>query len=126
MYKISVQKRFSASHIIRDYPGECGRLHGHNWNVKVVVKTKNLDKFGMAIDFKELSKILNEIVDKLDHYHLNEIPPFDKMQPTAENLAKFFYDELKLKLSEYKGNEIEIDFVEIWETEKYSAIYEEK
>ncbi|MCS7229595.1 MAG: 6-carboxytetrahydropterin synthase QueD [Candidatus Kryptonium sp.] len=123
MYKISVQKKFSASHIIRDYPGECGRLHGHNWNVKVVVKTKELNNFGMAIDFKELAKILNEIVDKLDHYHLNDIPPFDKIQPTAENLAKFFYDELKVKLGKY--NNLEIDLVEIWETEKYTAIYQE-
>jgi len=123
MFKISVQKKFSASHIIRDYPGECGRLHGHNWNVKVVVKTKELDNFGMAIDFKELSKILKEIIDKLDHYHLNDIPPFDKIQPTAENIAKFFYDEIKQKISDRKN--LEIDFVEIWETEKYSAIYEE-
>ncbi len=123
MFKISVQKKFSASHIIKNYPGECGRLHGHNWNVKVVVKSENLDDFGMAIDFKELSKILNEIVDKLDHYHLNDIPPFDKIQPTAENLAKFFYDELKQKISDRKN--LEIDFVEIWETEKYSAIYQE-
>jgi 6-pyruvoyltetrahydropterin/6-carboxytetrahydropterin synthase len=123
MFKISVQKKFSASHIIRDYPGECGRLHGHNWNVKVVVKTKELDNFGMAIDFKELSKILKEIIDKLDHYHLNDIPPFDKIQPTAENIAKFFYDEIKQKISDRKN--LEIDFVEVWETEKYSAIYEE-
>ncbi len=123
MFKISVQKKFSASHIIRDYPGECGRLHGHNWNVKVVVKAKELDNFGMAIDFKDLSKILKEIVDKLDHYHLNDIPPFDKIQPTAENIAKFFYDEIKQKISDRKN--LEIDFVEVWETEKYSAIYEE-
>lgn len=123
MFKISVQKKFSASHIIRDYPGECGRLHGHNWNVKVVVKTKELDNFGMAIDFKELSKILKEIIDKLDHYHLNDIPPFDKIQPTAENIAKFFYDEIKQKIADRKN--LEIDFVEVWETEKYSAIYEE-
>ncbi|CUS92528.1 6-pyruvoyltetrahydropterin/6-carboxytetrahydropterin synthase, partial [Candidatus Kryptonium thompsonii] len=95
MYKISAQKRFSASHIIKDYPGECGRLHGHNWNVKVTVKAKELNDFGMAIDFKELSQILNEVIEKLDHYHLNDIPPFNEIQPTAENLAKFFYDELK-------------------------------
>jgi 6-pyruvoyltetrahydropterin/6-carboxytetrahydropterin synthase len=123
MYKISAQKRFSASHIIKDYPGECGRLHGHNWNVKVTVKAKELNDFGMAIDFKELSKILNEVIEKLDHYHLNDIPPFNEIQPTAENLAKFFYDELKSKLAQYKN--VEIDSVEIWETEKYSAIYQE-
>ncbi len=123
MYKISVQKRFSASHIIKDYPGECGRLHGHNWNVKVIVKSKELNDFGMAIDFKELSQILNEVIEKLDHYHLNDIPPFNEIQPTAENLAKFFYDELKSKLAQYKN--VEIDSVEIWETEKYSAIYQE-
>ncbi|MFN3134525.1 MAG: 6-carboxytetrahydropterin synthase QueD [Candidatus Kryptonium sp.] len=123
MYKISVQKKFSASHIIKNYPSECGRLHGHNWNVKVIVKAKELNDFGMAIDFKELSKILNDVIEKLDHYHLNDIPPFNEIQPTAENLAKFFYDELKLKLAQYKN--IEIDSVEIWETEKYSAIYQE-
>lgn len=123
MYKISAQKRFSASHIIKDYPGECGRLHGHNWNVKVTVKAKELNNFGMAIDFKELSKILNEVIEKLDHYHLNDIPPFNEIQPTAENLAKFFYGELKSKLAQYKN--VEIDSVEIWETEKYSAIYQE-
>ncbi len=123
MYKISVQKKFSASHIIKDYPGECGRLHGHNWNVKVTVKAKELDNFGMAIDFKKLSQILNEVIKKLDHYHLNDIPPFTQIQPTAENLARFFYEEIKSKLTEYKN--IEIDSVEIWETEKYSAIYQE-
>jgi 6-pyruvoyltetrahydropterin/6-carboxytetrahydropterin synthase len=123
MFKITVQKSFSASHIIRDYPGECGRLHGHNWKVKVVVKTEKLDRYGMAIDFKEISEILNDIIEKVDHYHLNDIPPFDKEQPTAENIAKFFYDEMKRRLSEREG--IEVDFVEIWETEKYSAIYQE-
>lgn len=121
MFKISVQRNFSASHIIRDYPGECGRLHGHNWNVRVTVKRDKLDEFGMAIDFKKLSDILKEIIQKLDHYHLNDIPPFDKVQPTAENIAKYFYDEVKKRLP----SELEVESVEIWETEKYLAIYKE-
>ena len=75
-------------------------------------------RINVAVNIKRI-----EVIEKLDHYHLNDIPPFNEIQPTAENLAKFFYDELKSKLAQYKN--VEIDSVEIWETEKYSAIYQE-
>ena len=96
MYKVSTTQHFDAAHFLRGYPGPCQRLHGHRFLVEVIVSGEELNKLGMLIDFKTIKDVLKtHILSKFDHYCLNEIVPFDKVNPTAENLAKYIYDQLK-------------------------------
>lgn len=100
MYKVEVSDRISCAHSLLGYDGECARLHGHNFEIAVVLKAEDLDSFGMVADFKEIKKRLKEILSKFDHQNLNDIPPFDKILPTSENIASFLYKELKSFLPE--------------------------
>ena len=97
MYRTFVEMHFTAAHQLVGYPGHCGRLHGHTWKVRVEVETDRVDSMGLSIDFKELMRIVHIPTDRLDHFHINEIPPFDKENPTAENLARYIYGEVKKK-----------------------------
>lgn len=122
MYKISATTKFAAAHSLRGYEGACEKLHGHNWSVKAILGTDELDEVGIAYDFKLLKKDLNEIVDLYDHEFLNEIPPFDKqLNPTSENLAKYIFEQLAKKLPDH----IRVISIEVGESDKYKAIYEE-
>jgi queuosine biosynthesis protein QueD len=86
MFVLKIVTDFGAAHSLRDYPGDCARLHGHNWGVEVSVEAQELDASGIAIDFREIKKQTKAIVKRLDHQYLNEIPPFDILNPTAEYL----------------------------------------
>ena len=121
MYRIDFKTQFSAAHQIRRYPGDCGDLHGHNFKVKVSLKTNELDKLGIGFDFRELKKLTNEIVDKLDHQNLNNLPQFKELNPTSENIARYIYHEIKAKFK----LPIELDFVQVWEGDSCSASYSE-
>ena len=95
MYELKVKAAFEAAHRIAGYPGKCDRLHGHNWQVEVSVNGTELDRLGMLVDFKEVKGLLKDILGKLDHYYLNELPPFSQgLNPTAENIAKYIYEEM--------------------------------
>ena len=121
MYKISVTTKFAAAHRLRNYEGPCENLHGHNWVINAVVGTEKLDEIGIAYDFKKLKIDLNQISDRFDHQFLNEVSPFDELNPTSENVAKFIFDSLTKKLPAH----IRVISVEVGESEKYKAIYEE-
>ena len=122
MFELSIQTHFSAAHTLRGYPGDCARLHGHNWKILVTVVTGQLDQLGMGIDFKILKTYVEDIIDPLDHQDLNTVEPFDRVNPTAEHLAKHIYDQLKTRL---QSQNVHIRSVQIWESEKYSALYRE-
>lgn len=121
MYELTVIVEFEAAHRIVDYPGKCNRLHGHNWSVEVNVIGNKLNELGMLIDFKELKKEVNEIIEGLDHYYLNEIDAFKVINPTAENLAKYLYDELGKSLL-FSGD-IRVKSIKIWESPKSAVCY---
>jgi 6-pyruvoyltetrahydropterin/6-carboxytetrahydropterin synthase len=121
MYTLSVEKVISSAHQLRDYDGPCARIHGHNWKVKVDVQSEKIDESGIVIDFTELDKHLLEVIGPFDHQLINVVPPFDKINPTAENLVKFIYQELKIKLSQ----KVSLVKVSIWETDEYMVSYEE-
>ena len=94
MYELILKTHFAAAHRLREYDGDCERLHGHNWGIDVRVRTETLDDLGMVADFREVRRLVHEIIDKLDHHFLNDIPPFDKLNPTTENIARFIFDGL--------------------------------
>ena len=104
-YKLSVFKHFSSAHALRGYKGKCENLHGHNWVVVVYCKSKELNDNGMVTDFAIIKKMISE---KFDHQYFNNIPPFDKINPTAENMAREFCNMIpncyKVSVQESEGN----------------------
>jgi 6-pyruvoyltetrahydropterin/6-carboxytetrahydropterin synthase len=116
-YKVSVIKGFSAAHALRDYKGKCERLHGHNWKVKLTLKSGKLDKTGMAMDFTDVKSMLGGVLLKFDHCFLNETVPFDKINPTAENIAQVILKNITGQLPK----NVKIYEVEVWESDTSSA-----
>jgi 6-pyruvoyltetrahydropterin/6-carboxytetrahydropterin synthase len=123
LYTLKVVSDFAAAHSLRHYPGDCNRLHGHNWKVEVEVRAHELDKLGMAIDFKSVRQLTKKVTDELDHGFLNEIPPFDTLNPTAENIAAHIYRRLGEEINEPR---VQVHAVTIWETERACVRYTEE
>ena len=120
MYEITVEKHFDAAHYLREYRGKCEEMHGHRYRVVVKVKAEKLNDIGLAYDFTDLKRYLKEIIDRLDHTCLNDIPPFDKVNPSAENIAASIYDELKEKL---KTEPVSLVSVAAWESPEQGVTY---
>ncbi len=119
MFELVVETDFSAAHNLREYKGQCEKLHGHNWKVQVVLKAEKLDKLGMVMDFREVKSVIGEIMNKFDHTYLNELADFKVLNPTTENLSKILYDELKNTLP--RG--VKVSRVTTWESERCGATY---
>ncbi|MBI5343691.1 MAG: 6-carboxytetrahydropterin synthase QueD [Deltaproteobacteria bacterium] len=98
LYSLTVRSSFAAAHLLREYEGNCERLHGHNWRVEATVESEELDPRGMALDFREMKSALNDILSRLDHKYLNEIPPFDGQNPSSENIARYLFVEMEGKI----------------------------
>ena len=122
MFVLKIVTDFASAHSLRDYPGDCARLHGHNWQVEVSVCSQILDDSGIAIDFREIKKQTKLVVKRLDHQYLNEIKPFDVLNPTAENIAKYFFDEIALLIT---NKDVKVKEVMIWETPRSAVTYSE-
>jgi 6-pyruvoyltetrahydropterin/6-carboxytetrahydropterin synthase len=122
MYELTVETGFSAAHNLRGYEGVCERVHGHNWKVEVSVEVEKLSAIDLGIDFKVLTAEAEKVVESLDHRYLNEVPPFDKINTTAENIALYIHAELSKVLND--GN-VRVKKVRVWESEKNSAAYHE-
>ncbi|MDR1928846.1 MAG: 6-carboxytetrahydropterin synthase QueD [Endomicrobium sp.] len=117
-YKLSVVGYFSAAHCLKNYKGKCESLHGHNWKVKLSFLGTKLDNVGMLIDFSDAKKHMYKIITCFDHKFLNETKPFDKINPTVENIASFIFEQLKKNIT---LEHIKIYKVEVWEN-KYSSV----
>jgi len=122
-YRTKIVTEFAAAHLLRGYPGICSRLHGHNWKVDVVVVATELDEIGMGMDFRDIKAATNELIGALDHRNLNDIPPFDEINPTAENVSAYIYKGLSDKLD---NERVHIDSVTIWETDRACVTYSEE
>ena len=122
MFVLKIVTDFASAHSLRDYPGDCARLHGHNWQVEVSVCSQVLDDSGIAIDFRDIKKQTKLVVKRLDHQYLNEIKPFDVLNPTAENIAKYFFDEIALLIT---NKDVKVKEVMIWETPRSAVTYSE-
>ena len=123
MFVLKIVTDFASAHSLRNYPGDCARLHGHNWQVEVSVCSEVLDDNGIAIDFREIKKQTKLVIKRLDHQYLNEIKPFDVLNPTAENIAKYFFEEVGLLIN---SNNVKVKEVLIWETPRSSVTYSEQ
>ena len=121
MYRLKTSAAFEAAHRIVDYPGKCNRLHGHNWTTEVEITGDTLDELGMLADFRLVKQKLTAVLDKLDHRYLNELPTFAAQNPTAENLAKFIFDELSAENFLREG--VKIAAVSVWESPKSCITY---
>jgi len=120
MYEISVEKHFDAAHFLRGYKGKCEALHGHRFQVVAKVRASGVDDIGLAYDFAELKQHLDGILSRFDHTCLNDMPPFDTINPSSENIASTIYDELQRKLATAP---LSIPCVEVWESPQTGVIY---
>jgi len=118
VYLISVKRHFDAAHFIKGYHGKCEKTHGHRYEVAAYVETEKQDNTGIAFDFTELKICLDEITNRYDHNCLNEVPPFDRINPTAENIARNIYEQLKPTVKGAK-----LDAIEVWESPDSSVKY---
>ncbi len=105
MFEVSVEETFAAGHALRNYRGKCENVHGHNYRVQVTFSGEELDSIGLLVDFVEVKKLMRLVVDRLDHQFLNEMAPFDVLNPSAENIAKYFYDEISGGLGREQAGE---------------------
>ncbi|MCM2359428.1 MAG: 6-carboxytetrahydropterin synthase QueD [Geobacteraceae bacterium] len=122
MYSLKIITSFAAAHCLVNYQGDCENLHGHNWKVEVTVTARELDKAGLGIDFKVLKRETNALLKTLDHKYLNELSPFLETSPSSENLARYIYGELSLKLN---SDNVRVVLVTVWESDFASASYYE-
>jgi 6-pyruvoyltetrahydropterin/6-carboxytetrahydropterin synthase len=118
MYEIVVEHMFAAAHALRNYNGKCENVHGHNYRVQVGLEGAALDENGLLYDFTELKKRLRATSEYFDHRFINELKPFDQANPTAENIAKFIFDEIQREIKPAA-----LAYVRVWETDTSCAIY---
>jgi len=123
MYEITVEDTFAAGHYLRNYKGKCENPHGHNYKVRITLAGQKLDQAGLLVDFKDLREVMKRTIDRLDHKMINEVEPFTELNPSAENLAKYFYDETTQKLDRATAGRVHVKNVTIFETETTTATY---
>jgi 6-pyruvoyltetrahydropterin/6-carboxytetrahydropterin synthase len=122
MYILTIEENFASAHQLRGYKGKCENLHGHTWRVELSVEGNTLNDIGLLIDFQDLKAILREITSSLDHKNINELPPFDRENPSSENMARYFHDEVKSRL-EKKAPELGVRSVTVWESATARCTY---
>ena|SRR5579871_3565995 len=123
MFEVTVEDTFAAGHALRGYRGKCENPHGHNYKVRVTLAGEKLDDIGLLYDFKDLKVVMNDIIDRLDHQFLNDIEPFQQLNPSAENLARYFYQTTNSKLRDATDGRVTVKNVTVWETDTTTATY---
>jgi len=125
MFEVTVEETFAAGHYLRNYKGKCENPHGHNYRVQVTLKGRELDKSGLLVDFTELKHIMRHLIQNLDHKMLNDIEPFTTLNPSAENMAQYFFQQASARLEEHTHNRVSVKQVTVWETDTSVASYYE-
>jgi 6-pyruvoyltetrahydropterin/6-carboxytetrahydropterin synthase len=123
MFEVTVEDSFAAGHYLRNYKGKCENPHGHNYKVRVTLQGRELDPAGLLLDFKDLKVVMKPTIDRLDHQMMNDIEPFTTLNPSAENLAKYFFDETNRHLKSATSGRVSVKVVTIWETDTTTATY---
>jgi 6-pyruvoyltetrahydropterin/6-carboxytetrahydropterin synthase len=122
MFEVSVEETFSSGHALRGYKGKCENPHGHNYRVQVTLEGPQLDHIGLLVDFTHLKEVIRTVVKRIDHQFLNDLEPFTTVNPSAENMAKYFYDQVSDKLTNLPPG-ARIRDVVVWETDTSMAKY---
>ncbi|HUS04988.1 MAG TPA: 6-carboxytetrahydropterin synthase QueD [Bryobacteraceae bacterium] len=124
MFEVSVEQTFAAGHALRNYKGKCENVHGHNYKVQITIAGERLNSIGLLVDFLEVKRLMKGVVDYLDHQFINDLRPFDTLNPSAENMAKYFYDEVSRGIEASEPEvPVRIAQVKIWETDVTNAVY---
>ena len=123
IYEVYVKTHFSAAHALRGYLGDCARTHGHNWIIEVYVKCKALDSIGIGVDFRDIKTAVKEVLSGLDHFDLNDLPAFEEVNPTSENIAKYLYYEIGKNLN---SDIVRVSKIKVCETPGAGAFYWEE
>jgi 6-pyruvoyltetrahydropterin/6-carboxytetrahydropterin synthase len=120
MFRVTKESMFSASHHLRNYKGKCERVHGHNWKVSVTACGRTLTEGGLLVDFKELKRALDEVLERLDHEDLNAVEPFTTLEPSAEHIARYICTEIATLID---SPTVTVCEVAVWETPTSMAVY---
>ena len=121
MFEVTIEETFAAGHALRNYRGKCENVHGHNYRCQVTLEGAELDSIGLLVDFVELKKVVHGVLDRMDHQWLNDFPPFDVLNPSAENMARYIYEQVAGQLTPREG--VRVGLVKLWETDTASATY---
>ncbi|MDX1347065.1 MAG: 6-carboxytetrahydropterin synthase QueD [Thiomicrorhabdus chilensis] len=113
---------FASAHSLRGYPGDCAKLHGHNWKIEVQVSGTQLNDIGMVIDFKEIKRHAKEVVKELDHTFLNDHLHFQEVNPTAENIAVYLFRAIEARIA---SPEVRMHSITVWENDRNCVTYSE-
>lgn len=124
MYVVSVQAHYDSAHFLRNYKGKCERLHGHRYVVEAALTSEVLNQAGLAYDFVDVKRHLRALAERLDHENINDLPPFTEIEPSAENQARYFFDELREQMPGDMKDALL--YVRVWETPTQWAQYSEK
>jgi 6-pyruvoyltetrahydropterin/6-carboxytetrahydropterin synthase len=122
MYEVSVDETFAAAHNLRNYKGKCEDLHGHNYKVRVTLAGPELDATGLLYDFVHLKQVIQGVIRSLDHKYLNELKPFDVLNPSAENIARHIYEQTAQQMHAV-ANGAAISSITVWESDLTAATY---
>ena len=125
MFEVTVEAGFSSGHYLRNYHGRCENPHGHNYKVRVTLVGASLDAAGLLLDFKMLKQVMRPVIDRIDHQMLNDLEPFTTLNPSAENIAHYFYQQTNEKLAGMTSGRVRVKECTIWETDTTSATFYE-
>jgi 6-pyruvoyltetrahydropterin/6-carboxytetrahydropterin synthase len=125
MYEVTVDAGFSSGHYLRNYHGKCENPHGHNYKVRVTLAGGELDGTGLLLDFKMLKLVMRPVIERIDHQMLNDLEPFTTINPSAENIAKYFFDQTNEQLDGMTQGRVRVKDCTVWETDVTSATYYE-
>jgi len=125
MFEVTVEDSFAAGHYLRNYRGKCENPHGHNYKVRVTLAGEELDNAGLLLDFKDLRDVMRPVIDRLDHQMINDLEPFTERNPSAENLARYFFDEANIRLKKATNGRVRVKDVTVFETDTTTAKYSE-
>ena len=125
MFEVTVDAGFSSGHYLRNYKGKCENPHGHNYKVKVTLRGDSLDGAGLLLDFKDLKQVLRPVIEYLDHQMINDLEPFTTVNPSAENLARYFFEETSKHIATLTQDRVRVKDCTIYETDTSAATYYE-
>src|SRR2546423_11961512 len=117
MFEVTVEDSFDAGHYLLNYKGKCEKPDGHSYKSRITLAGKELDKAGLLLDFKDLREVMKHVIDRLDHQMMNDLEPFTKLNPSAENLARYFFEQTNGKLNDETSGRVRVKDVTIWETD---------